>query len=168
MSKGVANPRKVAKMIRSNRCWICIFIIITGLIAEAGTASAHPHVWVNATSQIVYAEDGSIKGIRHAWTFDDMSSTYAVRGINTEEKGAHTREELAPLAQLNVEPLKDFDYFTFARASGKRQDRGCHLDQRRPLSETRLADETERTFGWRAQSGNQIRSGSQQECRSHN
>jgi ABC-type uncharacterized transport system substrate-binding protein len=70
----------------------------------------------------MYAEDGSIKGIRHAWTFDDMFSSYAVQGINTVEKGVYTREELAPLAQLNVESLKDFDYFTFARANGKKQE----------------------------------------------
>ena len=88
---------------------------------QAGTASAHPHVWVNATSEIIYAEDGSIEGIRHAWTFDDMFSTYAMQGIDTTTKGVYTREELAPLAQLNVESLKDFDYFTFAKADGKKQ-----------------------------------------------
>ena len=82
-------------MNRSNRCWICIFIIITGLIAEAGTASAHPHVWVNATSQIMYAEDGSINGIQHAWTFDDMFSTYAVQAINAKKKIEVAKDQLA-------------------------------------------------------------------------
>jgi ABC-type uncharacterized transport system substrate-binding protein len=93
-----------------------------------GTASAHPHVWVSATSQIMYAEDGSINGIRHAWTFDDMFSTYAVQGINAKKKGVYTREELAPLAQLNVESLKDFGYFTFARANGKKQELADPID----------------------------------------
>jgi ABC-type uncharacterized transport system substrate-binding protein len=103
-------------------------MIVTGLMVKPGTASAHPHVWVKATSQIMYAEDGSIKGIRHAWTFDDMFSTYAVQGINTKAKGVYTREELAPLAQLNVESLKDFDYFTFAKADGKKQKLGDPID----------------------------------------
>ena len=35
-------------------------------------ASAHPHVWVTVKSELVYASDGSITGVRHAWTFDDM------------------------------------------------------------------------------------------------
>lgn len=95
---------------------------------EPGTASAHPHVWVKATSQIMYAEDGSIRGIRHAWAFDDMFSTYAVQGVNTETKDVYTREELAPLAQTNVEALKDFDYFTFARADGKKQKLADPID----------------------------------------
>jgi ABC-type uncharacterized transport system substrate-binding protein len=121
ISKGVEIREGVAKVIRSIRCWACVFIIITGLILKAGTASAHPHVWVNASSEIMYAEDGSIEGIRHAWTFDDMFSTYAIQGIDTNKKGVFAREELAPLAQLNVESLKEFDFFTFARADGKEQ-----------------------------------------------
>jgi ABC-type uncharacterized transport system substrate-binding protein len=31
-----------------------------------------------------------------------------------------TREELASLAQINVESLKEYDYFTYARADGKK------------------------------------------------
>ncbi len=43
-------------------------------------AFAHPHVWVTMESELVYAPDGSITGIRHAWTFDDVFSTYATQG----------------------------------------------------------------------------------------
>jgi ABC-type uncharacterized transport system substrate-binding protein len=118
----------ISQVIRSIRCCVYVFIVIAGITMVAATASAHPHVWVKAASEVVYAEDGSIKGIRHAWTFDDMFSTYAVQGIHTKEKGVYTREELAPLAQLNVESLKDFDYFTFARTDGKKQDLADPID----------------------------------------
>jgi len=53
-------------------------------------------------------------------TFDDMFSTFATQGLESKVKGKFTREELAPLAQVNVESLKDFDYFTVARANGKK------------------------------------------------
>ena len=85
------------------------------------TASAHPHVWITAASELVYAPDGSITGVRHAWTFDDMFSTYALQGIETETKGVYTRDELASLAQTNVESLKEFNFFTFAKADGKKE-----------------------------------------------
>ena len=65
--------------------------------------------------------DGSMTGVRHAWTFDDMFSTYALQGIETKVKGVYSREELAPLAQTNVESLKEFDFFTFARADRKKE-----------------------------------------------
>ena len=84
-------------------------------------AQAHPHVWITATSEVIYAPDGSITGVRHAWTFDDMFSTYALQGIETKTKGVYSREELAPLAQTNVESLKEFGFFTFAKADGKKE-----------------------------------------------
>ena len=85
-----------------------------------GYAEAHPHVWVTFHSELLYAADGSMTGVRHAWTFDDMFSAYALQGMPHAKKGVYTREELAPLAQTNVESLKEYGYFTFARADGKK------------------------------------------------
>jgi ABC-type uncharacterized transport system substrate-binding protein len=87
----------------------------------AGAAQAHPHVWITASSEVVYAADGSVTGVRHAWTFDDMFSSYALQGIESRTKGVYSREELAALAQTNVESLKEFAYFTFAKADGKKE-----------------------------------------------
>ncbi|WP_315835222.1 DUF1007 family protein [Bradyrhizobium prioriisuperbiae] len=92
-----------------------IFAALCALCLTGSVAWAHPHVWVTSTSELIYAPDGSLTGVRHAWTFDDMFSTYAVQGIETKTKGVFTREELAPLAQTNVESLKEFGFFTFAR-----------------------------------------------------
>ena len=97
------------------------WLLAAALALGAGAASAHPHVWITATSELLYAEDGSITGVRHAWTFDDMFSAYAVQGLESKTKGAYTREELGPLAQTNVESLKEYAYFTFARADGKKE-----------------------------------------------
>jgi ABC-type uncharacterized transport system substrate-binding protein len=83
-------------------------------------ASAHPHVWVTAKSEVVYAPDGSVTGVRHAWTFDDMFSTFALQGIQPKQKGVYSREDLAPLAEVNITSLKEFDYFTHAKADGKK------------------------------------------------
>jgi ABC-type uncharacterized transport system substrate-binding protein len=94
-------------------------IALAGLIVAAGGASAHPHVWVTMKSAVVYAPDGSIIGVRHAWTFDDMYSAFAVQGLESKKKGEFTPEELKPLAQINVESLKEYDFFTFAKANGK-------------------------------------------------
>ncbi|MET4120771.1 ABC-type uncharacterized transport system substrate-binding protein [Bradyrhizobium sp. JR1.5] len=91
------------------------------LSLTSGAAQAHPHVWITAMSELLYAADGSITGVRHAWTFDDMFSAYAVQGLESKTKGAYTREELGPLAQTNVESLKEYAYFTFARADGKKE-----------------------------------------------
>jgi ABC-type uncharacterized transport system substrate-binding protein len=98
-----------------------LLALIVALAGGIGSAFAHPHVWVTAASELIYAPDGSITGVRHAWTFDDMFSTYALQGMETKTKGVYTREELAPLAQTNVESLKEFGFFTFAKADGKKE-----------------------------------------------
>ena len=95
---------------------------LVALLALAGAAHAHPHVWVTMTSELVYAPDGTVTGVRHAWAFDDMFSSFATQGIETKQKGVFTREDLAPLAQVNVDSLKDFDYFTYAKANGKKTE----------------------------------------------
>jgi len=79
-------------------------------------------------SELLYAADGSVTGVRHAWTFDDMFSTFATQGLESKEKGKFTREELAPLAQVNVESLKDYDYFTLAYVNGKKTELGQPVD----------------------------------------
>jgi len=104
-----------------------IYRLLTLLAVAGGAgfgatpAQSHPHVWVTSSSELLYAEDGSITGVRHAWTFDDMFTTYALQGIETKTKGVYSREQLAPLAKDNVENLKEFGFFTFAKADGKKQ-----------------------------------------------
>ena len=92
------------------------FFVVAMLAITAGAAQAHPHVWIVAKSELIYAPDGTITGIRHAWTFDDMFSTYALQGIESKTKGVYTRDELKLLAQTNVESLKEYAFFTFAKA----------------------------------------------------
>jgi ABC-type uncharacterized transport system substrate-binding protein len=97
-------------------------LLLAGALALGTVAAqAHPHVWITSTSELIYAPDGSFTGVRHAWTFDDMFSTYVLQGIETRTKGVYSHEELAPLAQTNVESLKEFGFFTFAKADGKKQ-----------------------------------------------
>jgi ABC-type uncharacterized transport system substrate-binding protein len=98
-----------------------LLLLVGARAVGARQAQAHPHVWITAKSELIYAPDGSIIGVRHAWTFDDMFSTYALQGLETKVKGVYSHEELAPLAQTNVESLKEFGFFTFARADGKKE-----------------------------------------------
>jgi ABC-type uncharacterized transport system substrate-binding protein len=99
-----------------------IFMAALVTMALAGAAHAHPHVWVTMHSELVYAPDGTITGIRQAWAFDDMFSAFATQGLESKEKGKFTREELAPLAKVNIESLKEYDYFTYATADGAKAE----------------------------------------------
>jgi ABC-type uncharacterized transport system substrate-binding protein len=103
-------------------CLAALALLVTS------AAQAHPHVWVTMKSELTYGADGSATGVRHAWTFDDMFSTFATQGLDAKQKGVFTREELAPLAEVNVTSLKDFDFFTYAKANGKKTPFAAPVD----------------------------------------
>jgi ABC-type uncharacterized transport system substrate-binding protein len=104
-------------MTKTMHC--CMFAALL-LSLSITRADAHPHVWVTFHSEVLYTADGAMTGVRHAWTFDDMFSAYALQGMKHAKKGQYTREELASLAEVNVTSLKEYAYFTHARADGKK------------------------------------------------
>jgi ABC-type uncharacterized transport system substrate-binding protein len=104
------------------RHWIKIMLpLLAWMAATTVAAQAHPHVWATIQTELLFAPDGAVTGVRHIWTFDDMYSAFATTGIPARTKGQFTRQELQPLAQTNVESLKDFAFFTFAKIDGKRK-----------------------------------------------
>jgi ABC-type uncharacterized transport system substrate-binding protein len=109
------SPLRCRRMTAIRAAFVCLLAL-----AFATPAAAHPHVWVTMRSELIYAPDGSVTGIRHHWAFDDMFSAFATQGIQSKVKGAFTRAELAPLAKVNVESLKEYKYFTYATADGKK------------------------------------------------
>jgi ABC-type uncharacterized transport system substrate-binding protein len=82
--------------------------------AMGGTAMAHPHVWVVVQTTVVY-EKGTVTALEQRWTFDELYSAMAVDGLDTNKDGTYDRSELAELVKVNLEGLKDFDYFTQAK-----------------------------------------------------
>jgi ABC-type uncharacterized transport system substrate-binding protein len=86
----------------------------------AGPALAHPHVWITARAEIVYAPDGKVTAIRHAWTFDAAYSSYVTQGLDKNGDGVLTPDELQDLAKENAESLAEFGYFTVLKANGSK------------------------------------------------
>ena len=102
-------------------------LLALAAVLVAAPARAHPHIWVTMHSELVYAPDGSVTGIRQHWAFDDMFSAFAIQGLEAKDTGAFSRAELAPLAKTNVESLKEYDYFTFTTADGNKAPFGDPL-----------------------------------------
>ncbi len=92
--------------------------ILTGL---ASPALAHPHVWITAKAEIVFGQDGRMTGIRHAWTFDEAYTAYVTQGLDRNQDGKLSPEELQPLADENTASLTEFGYFTTVKVNGRKQ-----------------------------------------------
>ena len=98
---------------------LTLVLAFAGSVAFSPTVDAHPHVWATVRSEIVFGPNHQITGIRHAWTFDEFYTAMAIEGLDTNKDGVYSKEELQPLAKVNVESLKDFDYFTFVHLEGE-------------------------------------------------
>ncbi|MFE1600810.1 DUF1007 family protein [Methylobacterium sp. ID0610] len=96
---------------------------LAGILLAATTlaAEAHPHVWVTTRAEFVFAADGRVTAIRHAWTFDPSYSAFTVQGLGQGGPGA---EALAALARDNTDNLGESGYFTSLKIDGRRQDFG--------------------------------------------
>ncbi|MDQ0503805.1 DUF1007 family protein [Xanthobacter agilis] len=86
-------------------------------IVSPRPAAAHPHVWVTMKTEMVYGPDGALTGLRQAWTFDDAFSAFALQGLERRKDGTYGDDVLKPLAQVNVESLKEYDYFVTAKSA---------------------------------------------------
>lgn len=96
-----------------------ILAFVMALAGGVQPAAAHPHVWVTVETTVVY-EDGRITGLRHRWAFDELYTAMAIQGLDADGDGVYSREELAELAQVNIDGLKEFQYFTFAKLGDTR------------------------------------------------
>lgn len=83
-------------------------------LALTQPARAHPHVWVSVETTVIYDKQ-TVTGLRQRWLFDELYSAMAAQGLDANGDGILDRGELAELANTNVEGLKEFGYFTFAK-----------------------------------------------------
>ena len=93
--------------------------------AFATRAAAHPHVWITFETTVVY-DKGTFVGVKHKWTFDEFYTAMAIEGLDKNKDGIYDREELAELAKVNIEGLKDFSFFKLPGPCGQGdQSRRC-------------------------------------------
>jgi len=100
--------------VHATRSWLVLTAVSVCAALAATKASAHPHVWVTMQETILY-DKGNITGLRQSWTFDEMYTQQAIEGLDKNGDGKFDREELKELAQVNIDGLKEFDYFTYAK-----------------------------------------------------
>lgn len=93
--------------------------VALALLFASSVVLAHPHVLVEAKSEVLFDDAGRMKSVRHVWQFDPAFSAYAIQGLDEDGDGALSEEELRPLAKINVESLQEFDFFTYLAIDGK-------------------------------------------------
>jgi len=99
------------------RCLSALALTAALLVGLGGSAWCHPHVWISVETTVLY-DKGAFTGLKHKWTFDEFYTAMAIEGLDKNNDGVYSREELAELAKVNIDGLKEFGYFTYPVLDG--------------------------------------------------
>ncbi|NEX48495.1 DUF1007 family protein [Rhodobacter sp. ETT8] len=90
--------------------------MLGGLVALPVAVSAHPHVFIDATIEVIFDAEGRAEALRIGWRYDSLfSMTYvAEQGYDPDFDGVLTAEEEAALAGFDMGWHEDFAGDTYA------------------------------------------------------
>ncbi len=108
----------------TTRRWAAVAALLAPLAWAASPAVAHPHVWIEMRSDVVFNDQGQITALNLMWTFDDAYAQMALDGLDTNGDGVYSPSEIEPLTKENIASLKDYGYFTVMRFNGEKQALG--------------------------------------------
>ncbi|SHM46476.1 HoxN/HupN/NixA family nickel/cobalt transporter [Roseibium suaedae] len=92
---------------------IRLLVLSIAVLGPVRMAQSHPHVFVEATSHLVFDDKGYAVAVEHVFRFDDAFTAFAIQGFDTNNDGVYDRNELSELAKVNIESMGEFGYFTF-------------------------------------------------------
>lgn len=91
----------------------CAGLAAAILLCLTAATRAHPHVWVTVETTVLH-DEGELTALQHKWTFDEYYTMTAVEGLSKNNDGVYDSVQLAELAKVNMDSLKEFGYFTYA------------------------------------------------------
>ncbi|MEP3049050.1 MAG: DUF1007 family protein [Roseibium sp.] len=117
-----------------------LLIALGFLLSAVVGVYAHPHVFVEARSSLVFDDTGKAVSVRHVFRFDDAFSAFAIQGFDKNGDGIYSRDELSELADVNIESMADFGYFTFGDNTRIELDFGTPTDYWLEVATVELED----------------------------
>ena len=92
-------------------------VVALGLWTVAGSAAAHPHVWIDVTAELTVA-DGRLAEITVEWTLDLMLSAVLIHDFDRDRDGRLDTAEQQVMAEHAFADVADYGFFTHLRADG--------------------------------------------------
>lgn len=90
-------------------------VVVAGALAlSVGVAEAHPHIWIDAKARISFNDAGELVAIHNTWTFDEAFSVWQIQGLDTNNDGITSSEEMQDLADENLKGLAEYGFYTLA------------------------------------------------------
>ena len=93
-------------------------LAVAGMVALAGPAGAHPHVFMETVLEVIRDDAGRAVSLRVTWTYDPFFSLVLIteRGLDPDGDGALTEAETVALQgfDMNWDPGFPGDTYAFA------------------------------------------------------
>jgi ABC-type uncharacterized transport system substrate-binding protein len=93
-----------------------LFILgaVAAVAASVRTASAHPHLWIDAAGTILFDKD-KVTAIRFQWTFDEFFSAGVIGEFDKNNNKQFDTDEIEPLRAGAFDGTKEVGFFTDIR-----------------------------------------------------
>jgi polyphosphate kinase len=103
--------------------------LILAFLVPAPVA-AHPHIFVDAAVEVLFAPDGTPQAVRISWTYDSLFSMLMVSdlGLDPDFDGVLTAEELAQLQGFDMNWIEGYHGDTHLTQAGQPLDLGGPSD----------------------------------------
>lgn len=85
-------------------------IAAAALLAMAGPAGAHPHMFVDTGIEAIFDAEGRLAAVRITWVYDELTTLMSVTdgGYDKDGDGALSEAEMEPLQGFDMEWGTDF------------------------------------------------------------
>ena len=125
-------------MSYARRWWVLLSMVSLLVPVGLDPVRAHPHIWIDLRSAVLFDESGKVSGLRVHWMFDEFYTIFATEGLEAGGDGVPTDKGLRLLADLSIKNLEEYSYFTFAKADGAAVAYGAVTEYEAYLWEDRL------------------------------
>ena len=105
-------------MLRFVGAILPVFLTCFLISSFAGSASAHPHVFIEDRVVFLFAGD-KITAIEQSWKFDEVFSDTLIQQFDANRDGVFDAAESREVAKGTLPNLKKFRYFNYEWIDGK-------------------------------------------------
>jgi ABC-type uncharacterized transport system substrate-binding protein len=94
-------------------------VAVAALAASTQPARVHPHVFAEASLDVVVGADGTVRSLRHLWRFDDLFSSTVLMEFDQNADLKLDEAELKVVSETIHGSLAEFNYFQLVTRDGK-------------------------------------------------
>ena len=118
-ARGAARIHPIIQLVSATPLWGGL---LGAILLFAGTATAHPHAWIDLRVSLLFDDDGRLHALRQEWAFDPTYSHLLLEDMDASEPGLDMDTALQKMAVRMLGNLREYDYFTEIRSNERPLD----------------------------------------------